>query len=86
MWWLAPLIPETWKVLEIKVLEWIGREMTFMPVQGLLWRSNHGVRGPARDLEATVTYRLGVDKEGGCRSPKKLLDWITFNEPLTLLI
>jgi hypothetical protein len=57
-----------------------------MPVQGLLWRSNHGVRGPARDLEATVTYRLGVDKEGGCRSPKKLLDWITFNEPLTLLI
>jgi hypothetical protein len=53
----------------------MDRQKTHMPAQGLLWRSGSEEGTPARELKPTAAYRLGIDKGGGERRPKKVTGW-----------
>jgi hypothetical protein len=50
----------------------MDRQKTHMPAQDFLWRSGPEERTPATELKPTAAYRLGVDKGGGERKPKKV--------------
>jgi hypothetical protein len=53
--------------------------MALTPAQGLLLEACRG--GPQQEQEPTTAYRLGLDKGGGWRSPRKVTGWENPHRP-----
>jgi hypothetical protein len=57
-----------------EVAGWIGRRQLNVDT-GFLWRRGPVEGSPARELEPTAAYRLGIDIEGGWRSHRNVTGW-----------
>jgi hypothetical protein len=51
------------------------REGSNASTGSIVWEGALRRGTPARELEPTAAYRLGVDKGGGWRSPRKVTGW-----------